>query len=367
MLTSALQKNTPSQSEQKALRPSHSGELRMVDGQPAFPAAERETDTIVALRPQTTLHVAARRRAEIGMKSLLAVAMILASTALSAGQSAAQTNAVTPSGMGSTSPVGTGPGGFAADPQSATLPYSGIVNPAPCSTGNLGTAALPTFDGGGISLDGGGISLDGGGISLSMNSAISELPGAYLPGAYGVGASPSAPCNSVSSSGIMTSPSSLTTSTSGNASSPSSSSSSSGSSPTAANASPDAAGVGVAGLGTSGLGTTGLGSLPAMSGSTSQAIAPSTGVAGSSTFCSGASSHSTIKSTNSNAPTSTTFASATLSADGDASVVGGDASGIVSDPARGVGSGLFDPAQTLAGEAVLPATSAAGAPCMTGE
>lgn len=293
------------------------------------------------------------------MKSLVASAMILVSTALSAGQSAAQTGAVTPSGTGTTSPVGTGPGGFAADPQSATLPYSGTVNSAPCSTGDLGTAALTAFD--------------GGGISISTNSAISELPAAYLLGAFGVGTSTPAPCKSVSSSGVMSSLGSQTaTSTSGNASSPLPPSSSSDSSTAAPNSSPDAAGVGVAGLGigslgTTVLGTTGLGSLPATSGSTSQATPPLTGVGGSSTLCSGASSRSTITSTNSNAPTAAAIAGATLSADGDAGVVGGDASGIVRDPARGVVGGPFDPAQTLAGEAGLPRTNAAGAPCMIGE
>ena len=130
-----------------------------------------------------------------------------------------------PPGIGATSPFGTGFSGFAADLQSATLPYSGTVNPAPCSTGNLGMAALPTFD--------------GEGISLSTNSAVSELPGPY-----GVGTSTSAPCNSVSSSGLMSYPSSVTaTSTSASASSPSSPSSSSVSSL-------DVAGVGIAGLGT---------------------------------------------------------------------------------------------------------------------
>jgi hypothetical protein len=40
----------------------------------------------------------------------------------------------------------------------------------------------------------------------------------------------------------------------------------------------------------------------------------------------------------------------------------------VPDPAaQGAGGGLRDPAQTLAGEASLPATSAAGAPCMISE
>ena len=230
-----------------------------------------------------------------------------------------------PPGIGATSPFGTGFSGFAADLQSATLPYSRTMNPAPCSTGNLGMAAPPTFD--------------GGGISLSTNSAVSELPGPY-----GVATSTSFPCNSVSSSGLMSYPSSVTaTSTSASASSPSSPSSSSVSSL-------DVSGVGIAGLGTSGLGTTGLGSLPTMSGSALQA--PSTGVGGSSTFCSGASGGSTTTSTTTNAATSTTNAEITQS-------------GIVRDPAaQGIGSGLRDPAQTLAGEASLPATSAAGAPCM---
>jgi hypothetical protein len=39
----------------------------------------------------------------------------------------------------------------------------------------------------------------------------------------------------------------------------------------------------------------------------------------------------------------------------------------VRDPALGVVSASFDPAQTLAGEAGLPRTNAAGAPCIVGE
>ena len=80
-------------------------------------------------------------------------------------------------------------------------PGIGAASPTPCSTGNLGMAALPTFD--------------CGGISLSTNTAVSELPGPY-----GVGTSTSAPCNSVSSSGLMGYTSSVTaTSTSASASS----------------------------------------------------------------------------------------------------------------------------------------------------
>jgi hypothetical protein len=94
----------------------------------------------------------AKGRVDIGMQSLLAAAMMLASISLGASQSAAQTSPVMPSGTGSTSPLGTGLGEFAADLQSATLPYSGTVNPAPCSIENHGRTAMPAFDGGGIRL-----------------------------------------------------------------------------------------------------------------------------------------------------------------------------------------------------------------------
>jgi hypothetical protein len=260
------------------------------------------------------------------MKSLLAATMMLAAIALGAGDSRAQTTAVTPGAVGSTSPLGTGLGGFAPDPQSATLPLSGTATPDPCSTASNGpasngTAALPTFD--------------GGGMSLAANSAISALPGAY-----GVGTSSTAPCNSVSSSGVMSSPSSPTaTSTGANTSAPSSPSSSSG-----ASAIVGTTGLGTTALGTTGgLGTIGLGSSPTMSASTPPTTSPSTSVVGSPIFCSGTQGM--------------TNASINPTAGAD-----GNASGVVSDPTQGVAGGIYDPAQILGGEASVP-----GPPCVTGE
>jgi hypothetical protein len=45
----------------------------------------------------------------------------------------------------------------------------------------------------------------------------------------------------------------------------------------------------------------------------------------------------------------------------------GDPSGLVRNPAGGVVSGPYDPAETLAGSAKVPAMNAAGAPCLIGE
>ena len=257
------------------------------------------------------------------MKSLLAATMMLAAIALGAGDGRAQTTAVTPGAVGSTSPLGTGLGGFAPDPQSATLPLSGTATPDPCSTASNGTAALPTFD--------------GGGMSLAANSANPEI--SALPGAYGVGSS-MAPCNSVSSSGVMSSPSSPTaTSTGANTSAPSSPSSSPGTS-----AIVGTTGIGTTALGTTGgLGTIGLGSSPTMSASTPPTTSPSTSVVGSPIFCSGAPGMTN------------TSINPTAGADG-------NVSGVVSDPTQGVAGGIYDPAQILGGEASVP-----GPPCVTGE
>jgi hypothetical protein len=46
---------------------------------------------------------------------------------------------------------------------------------------------------------------------------------------------------------------------------------------------------------------------------------------------------------------------------------GGDANGVVRDPARGVGTGPYDPAQALAGTASVPTTNAVGAPRLSNE
>lgn len=46
---------------------------------------------------------------------------------------------------------------------------------------------------------------------------------------------------------------------------------------------------------------------------------------------------------------------------------GGDASGLVRNPAEGVVSGTNDPAETLAGTVRVPTMNAAGAPCLISE
>ena len=242
------------------------------------------------------------RRTVIRMKSFVEAAVMLAIAALVIGQSAAQTGTPSPGGMGATSPLGADFSTPAASSQGTAMPYSGTANPAPCSTGNLGSATLPTFDGGGINLSG-------------------------LPGAAGVATSTSVPCNSVSSSGVMNSSiSSATIATS----SSSSSSSNSGTSTTATpNSAPNAVSLGIAGLGTTGLGTTSLGT-------------SGLGTAGL----------NSITGPTSQTSTASTAATDSLSACPDLSgTAGTTASGTVPDPAS---SAIPDPAQTLSGGASLP-------------
>src|SRR5271169_2929934 len=206
------------------------------------------------------------------MKTFLAAAVMLAITGV-VSQSVAQTSLPLSGRIESTSPLGADFSGPAASSQRTAIPYLGTANPAPCSTGNRGTAALPTFD--------------GGGINPSTSSTTSGLPAAL-----GATSTPVL-CNSVSSSGVTNFPSSSTAATASASSSSSLPSSSPGSSTTTANSGLDTAGLGIAGLGTGGLGTTslgtmGLGSLPTVS-SSSQAAAASTNVAGSPTSCTGTS------------------------------------------------------------------------------
>jgi hypothetical protein len=268
------------------------------------------------------------------MKGFFATAILLVVTALGAAEGTAQTNMATP-GMGSASPLATGIGGFAADSQGVALPYSGAANRAPCSTGGYGTTAPATFD---------------GGSSLSTNSPTSEPLGLY-----GVGTSTSTACSSVSTSGTTSSPTSVTTSTAGtNSSVGSSPSSPSSSSSTLDAASAVAVGLGTSGLGATGLGTVGLGLVPPASGSTSQAASLSSGVAGSPTSCSGASGGSTSTIATAGIPSTTPITPLPT---------GAGAGGLVPDPAQGVASALYDPAQTLGGVARLPSMNAAGAPC----
>ena len=180
---------------------------------------------------------------------MLDALIVLAVAALGVGQSAAQTGTPSPGGIPATSPLGTIFSTPSVSSPTTVIPYSGTAKPAPCSSGNPGTAALPTFD--------------GGGVSLSTNS-----PTSGLSGAVGATASTSVPCNSDSSSGVMSS-----SNNSGSGATSSSSSSSSGISATAtANSALDVSGLGASGLGTNGLGTTGLGTtaLGSVTGSISQ-------------------------------------------------------------------------------------------------
>jgi len=89
-------------------------------------------------------------RTIIQMKCFLAAALMLPVSVLGIGESVAQTNAAVPDAMAATSPLGADFSTPAASSQSTAIPYPGAVNAAPCSTGNPGTAALPTFDGGGL-------------------------------------------------------------------------------------------------------------------------------------------------------------------------------------------------------------------------
>jgi len=171
------------------------------------------------------------------MKSMLDALIVLAVATLGVGQSAAQTGTPSPGVIAATSPLGANFSTPSVSSPTAAIPYSGTASPAPCSPG---TATLPTFHGGGMSL-------------------LTNSPTSGLSGAVNATARTSIPCNSASSSGVMSSPSS---------------SSSSGISATAtANSALAVSGVGASGLGTDGLGTTGLGTstLGSVTGSTLQA------------------------------------------------------------------------------------------------
>jgi hypothetical protein len=281
------------------------------------------------------------------MKALLIAATMLG-IALGTGESTAQTSSVTPSGMGLTSPLGISLGGLATDPQSVTPPYSGAANPGPCSTGNDGTAALPTFDGGGFAL------------------STSSMP-SRQPGDFGAGSHTPLPCNVVSSPGIAGSPSSPMTTSAGGNSAELSSSSSLASASTTPSSTPNTA-IGVAGFGASSLGTTSLGSLPAGPATASQVTSLATGVGGSPTFCSGGTAGGSTTSGNISVNASSGMNVATsMSSAATTRGAGGDVSGTVRDPARGVGIGPYDPAQALVGAASVPAMNAVGAPCLTSE
>src|SRR5580704_5751274 len=158
------------------------------------------------------------------MKSFLAAALLLATTALGVGQSAAQTGASSPGSVGTTSPLGSdfgqafgnspsaaqtgvsSPGGVGATSplgadfgqtpgNNSQITPAPFTNPAPCASG--GSGALGAFDGGGLSPTTG-----------------------FTTSGIGAESTMSTPCNSVSSSGVMSAPNSAaTTATTANSSS----------------------------------------------------------------------------------------------------------------------------------------------------
>jgi hypothetical protein len=239
------------------------------------------------------------------MRNLLAAAIMLGVIALGTSDGAAQTSPVTSGSTGSTSPLGTGSVGSASDPQGVTLPYSASASSAPCTTANQVTGAF-----------------DGGGISLSTNSA--------LPA--GTRTSASAPCDSVSTSGVV---------------------SSSATAAATSAAIPGATAAVVAGLGASALGSTGLGagfgSTSTMPASTSSAT--STTASSLPRYCSEATAGGSAASVN-------------LYGESTSSVgAGGYGGGSVPNRTQGVAGGVYDPAQSLGGEASLPPI----VPCISGE
>jgi hypothetical protein len=243
------------------------------------------------------------------MKNLLAAAIILGAISLGAGDGTAQTSSVasgtvgSTSARGTTSPFGTGSVGSISDPQGLTLPYSAAANSAPCTMANQGTGAF-----------------DGGGISLSTNSALSA------------GAGTGASCNSVSASGVV---------------------SSSATAAATSAAIPGATAAVVAGLGASALGSTGLGaglgSSSTMPGSTSPAT--STTASSLPRYCSEATTGGGAASVN-------LYGESTSSTG-----AGGYAGDTVPNRTLGVAGGVYDPAQSLGGEASLPPI----VPCISGE
>jgi hypothetical protein len=248
------------------------------------------------------------------MKNLLAAAITLGAIALGASDGTAQTSQAAPGSAGSmspvgmTSPLGTGSAGSISDPQGVTLPYSTTTNPGPCATASQATGTLPAFD--------------GGGITLSTNSAL----------AAGAGTSASAPCDSVSTSGVV---------------------SSSATAAATSAAIPGATAAVVAGLGASALGSTGLGAGLGSSSTMPTSTSPATSTTASSLprYCSEATAGGSAASVN-------LYGESTSSTG-----AGGYGGGSVPNRTQGVAGGVYDPAQSLGGEAGLPPI----VPCISGE
>src|ERR1700719_1013602 len=159
------------------------------------------------------------------MKFFLPAAVLLATTALGVGHSAAQTGTSSPGSVGTTSPLGSdfgqtfgnspsaaqtgvsSPGGIGATSplganfgqtpgNNSQITPAPFTNPAPCSDGSRATR-LSTFDGAGLSPTSGG---------LSPTTS-------FTPSGVGAESTTSTPCNSVSSSGVTSAPNSAATTT----------------------------------------------------------------------------------------------------------------------------------------------------------
>jgi hypothetical protein len=258
------------------------------------------------------------------------IAVISCFAAIGLEPSVAQTSAPTLPSVAVTSPLNqsvTNVTGLQSNPDNV-----GTANSAPCSSAYPGMSALPTFDGGGLDLG------STGGMSRSCGTSASAGPE------------------------MITSP---TPNTSAPTSASSAGSTSAVAAPAASSLGTSAGGTpggGLAGLGTGALGAVGLGAASLGSQSSSQTPSASTGVAGSSTFCSAGSGASSSTNTSITNTSAGNLVGMTIDIP-----QGTDASGLVRNPASGVVSGPYDPAESLAGEARVPTMNAAGAPCLIGE
>jgi hypothetical protein len=284
------------------------------------------------------------------MRVFIIAAVIFGLAATGLEPSIAQTSAPTLPSVAVTSPLNqsvTNMTGLQSNPDNV-----GTANSAPCSSANSSMPALPTFDGGGLNLGSTGATSNSCGTSTSTGSGMiaSPTPNTSAPTSASSAGSTSADTAAAASS--------LGTSAGGTTGGGPAGLGTGGLGP---------GGLGAGGLGTGSLGAVGLGTASLGSQSSSQTASASTGVAGSSTFCSagsGASTSANMSITNMNMSAGDAGTPSGMTID---IPQGTDASGLVRDPAAGVVSGPYDPAETLAGEARVPVMNAAGAPCLIGE
>jgi hypothetical protein len=229
-----------------------------------------------------------------------------------------------------TSPLDAGTGVSTADAQGSADLSLGIENPMPCSGGPSGSAVVSTFDGGGIIAPSSGMP----GASAAGASALAT------PGASGnCSAQASTSASGITSASNPTSSSSSSSSSLSSAPSGSASATDSGTNSAAGVATGATSSLGTAGLGAMALGATALGAVSKGSGNGLEQTA----------------SLPALVNTNGStcAPASGATSLSTLSAK--------SLSGTVPDPAQGLGSTNFNPAQTLAGAASVPEVD--DAPC----